>query len=194
RYQGLFGATFAAASIIGPVVGGFIVDNTTWRWIFYVNLPVGGLALVVISLTMPKRREVRPHSIDWTGAAVLALGTTALLLGLVWGGHQYAWSSPQVVGSLLASALLLVVFGFWERRVPEPILPFDVLKNRIVLSSVLCIGLVGMAMLGTIVYVPLFVQGVIGTSAASSGVVLPPLVLRAVPTSIRGRPWVARAR
>jgi EmrB/QacA subfamily drug resistance transporter len=192
RYQGLIGATFAAASIIGPAVGGFIVDNTTWRWIFYVNLPVGGLALVVISLTMPRRREVRPHKIDWTGAAVLALGTTALLLGLVWGGHQYAWASPQVVGALVASVLLLVAFGLWERRVEEPILPFDVLQNRIVLSSVLCIGLVGMAMLGTIAYVPLFVQGVIGTSATSSGVVLTPFVLGAVTTSILSGQWVAR--
>ena len=192
RYQGLIGATFAAASIIGPAVGGFIVDNTTWRWIFYVNLPIGGLALVVISLTMPRRREVRPHKIDWTGAAVLAAGTTALLLGLVWGGHQYAWTSLQVVGALVASVLLLVAFGFWERRVEEPILPFDVLQNRIVLSSVLCIGLVGMAMLGTIAYVPLFVQGVIGTSATSSGVVLTPFVLGAVTTSILSGQWVAR--
>jgi EmrB/QacA subfamily drug resistance transporter len=192
RYQGLIGATFAAASIIGPAVGGFIVDNTTWRWIFYVNLPVGGLALLVISLTMPRRREARPHTIDWIGAAVLALGTTALLLGLVWGGRQYAWTSTHVLGSLAASALLLVVFALWERTVEEPILPFDVLQNRIVLSSVLCVGIVGMAMLGTIAYVPLFVQGVIGTSATSSGVVLTPLVLGAVTTSILSGQWVSR--
>src|SRR5215208_276686 len=86
RYQGLIGATFAAASIIGPAVGGFIVDSSTWRWIFYVNLPVGGIALVVIWFTMPRRREVVQRAIDWVGGAVLALGTTALLLGLTWGG------------------------------------------------------------------------------------------------------------
>src|SRR5438034_1379341 len=84
RYQGLIGGTFAAASIIGPAVGGFIVDNASWRWIFYVNLPVGGLALVVVYLTMPRRAEKRQHSVDWLGAAVLAAGTAALLLGLVW--------------------------------------------------------------------------------------------------------------
>jgi EmrB/QacA subfamily drug resistance transporter len=192
RYQGLIGAVFAAASIIGPAVGGFIVDNTSWRWVFYVNLPVGGLALVVISLTMPRRRERLPHSIDWLGAGVLAAGTSALLLGLVWGGRQYAWDSAYVLGALAASVLLLTVFGFWERRVEEPILPFDVLRNRIVLSSVLCMGLIGMVMFGTISYVPLFVQGVIGASATSSGVVLTPLMLGAVTTSIISGQWVSR--
>ena len=192
RYQGLIGAVFAAASIIGPAVGGFIVDNTSWRWIFYVNLPVGGLALLVIWITMPRRRDVRPRSIDWLGAVVLALGTTALLLGLVWGGRQYAWGSAHVVAALLAATVLLVVFAIWERRVEEPILPFDVLRNPIVLSSILCMGLVGMAMFGTIAYVPLFVQGVIGTSATSSGVVLTPLMLGAVTTSILSGQWVSR--
>ena len=192
RYQGLIGATFGAASIIGPAVGGFIVDNTTWRWVFYVNLPIGGLALIVIWLTMPRRREVRKRPIDWAGAGVLAAGTTALLLGLVWGGREYAWSSPEVVGALALAAALLVVFALWERRVSEPILPFDVLRNPIVLSSVLCMGLVGMAMFGTIAYMPLFVQGVIGTSATSSGIVLTPMILAAVITSVLAGQWVSR--
>jgi EmrB/QacA subfamily drug resistance transporter len=192
RYQGLIGAVFAAASIIGPAVGGFIVDNTTWRWIFYVNLPVGGVALLVIWFTMPRRRDVRPRSIDWLGAFLLALGTTSLLLGLVWGGRQYPWSSAYVVAALAAAAVLLTAFGVWERRVDEPILPFDILRNPIVLSSILCMGLIGMAMFGTIAYVPLFVQGVIGTSATSSGVVLTPLMLGAVTTSILSGQWVSR--
>src|SRR4029453_3992234 len=189
RYQGLIGAVFAAASIIGPAVVGFIVDNTTWRWIFYVNLPVGGIALLVIWITMPRRREVSPRSIDWIGAFVVARGTAALLLGRVWGGRQYAWGSAHVLISLGAAVVLLTVFGLWERRVEEPILPFDILQNRIVLSSVLCMGLIGMAMFGTIVYVPLFVQGVIGTSATSSGVVLTPLMLGAVTTSFLAGQW-----
>jgi EmrB/QacA subfamily drug resistance transporter len=192
RYQGLIGAVFAASSIIGPLVGGFIVDNTTWRWIFYVNLPVGGLALVVILATMPRRAasEVE-HSIDWLGAAVLAAGTSALLLGLVWGGRDYAWSSPQVIGAIAAAIVLLAVFGLVERRVREPILPFDLLRNRIVAGSVACMALVGAAMFGTISYVPLFVQGVIGTSATSSGVVLTPLMLGAVTASVLSGQWVS---
>ncbi len=192
RYQGLIGATFAAASIIGPAVGGFIVDNASWRWVFYVNLPVGGLALLVVALTMPRRRERHEHSIDWLGAGVLAAGTTALLLGLVWGGRDYPWRSGHVVGALVLAAVLLVAFAVIERLVPEPILPFDVLRNPIVASSVACMALVGMAMFGTISYVPLFVQGVIGTSATSSGVVLTPLMLGAVTTSILSGQWVSR--
>ena len=99
RYQGLIGATFAAASIVGPALGGFIVDNTSWRWIFYVNIPVALLAMVVIIATMPRRAQRHPHTIDWLGAVILALGTTALLLGLVWGGRDYPWSSTHVVGA-----------------------------------------------------------------------------------------------
>src|ERR671930_540534 len=102
RYQGLIGATFAAASIIGPAVGGFIVDHASWRWVFYINLPVGGLALLVIWLTMPKRRDRREHSIDWLGFSLLAVGTTSLLLGLTWAGRDYAWTSGHVVVALVA--------------------------------------------------------------------------------------------
>jgi len=192
RWQGLIGAVFAAASIVGPAVGGFIVDNTTWRWVFLVNLPVGGLALLVISLTMPSRAALTEHAIDWLGAAVLAVGTGSLLLGLVWGGRQYGWGSGHVVLALAAAVVLLVVFGLVERRAPEPILPFDVLRNQIVAGSVACMALVGMAVLGTISYVPLFVQGVIGTSATSSGVVLTPMILGAVCTSILTGQLVSR--
>jgi EmrB/QacA subfamily drug resistance transporter len=183
RYQGLIGSVFAAASIIGPLVGGFIVDNTSWRWIFFVNLPVGIVALAVILVTMPKRPYRQEHSIDWLGAGILAVGTSALLLGLVWGGREYPWGSGEVIGALSASVVALSIFGLIERRVPEPILPFALLRNQTVASSVGCMALVGMAMFGTISFVPLFVQGVIGTSATSSGVVLTPLMLGAVITS-----------
>jgi len=192
RYQGLIGSVFAAASIIGPLIGGFIVDNTSWRWIFYVNLPVGGLALIVILITMPKRPYKQQHSIDWLGSGILALGTTALLLGLVWGGRDYPWLSGPVLGSLAAAVVLLATFALVETRVPEPILPFDLLRNPTVASSVACMALVGMAMFGTISFVPLFVQGVIGTSATSSGVVLTPLMLGAVVTSFVSGQIVSR--
>src|SRR5204862_1835293 len=170
----------------------FIVDNASWRWIFYVNLPVGGLALAVILVTMPRRLYKQEHSIDWLGAALLALGTTALLLGLVWGGRDYPWGSPEVVGALVAATLLLLAFGLVEHSVPEPILPFDLLRNRTVSASVACMALVGMAMFGTISFVPLFVQGVIGTSATSSGIVLTPLMLGAVTTSAIAGQFVSR--
>jgi EmrB/QacA subfamily drug resistance transporter len=193
RYQGLIGAVFASASIIGPAVGGLIVDHTSWRWIFYVNLPVGALALAVISLTMPRRAPQTERAIDWGGAGLLTASTTPLLLGLVWGGREYPWASGQVVGALCAAAAAFAAFLAYERRVAEPILPFSLLRNRVVASCLLCMGLVGMAMFGTISFVPLFVQGVIGTSATSSGVVLTPLMLGAVTASLLSGQWVSRS-
>ena len=155
-------------------------------------MPVGALALVVIAITMPKRTEKRPHSIDYRGFFLLAGGTTALLLALVWAGRQYAWSSPQVVGAFATAAVLLALFGWVERHVREPILPFDLLRQRTVAAGVASMALVGMAMFGTIAFVPLFVQGVIGTSATSSGIVLTPLILGAVGMSILSGQWVSR--
>jgi EmrB/QacA subfamily drug resistance transporter len=193
RWQGLIGAVFASTSIIGPALGGFIVDNASWRWVFLVNLPVGGIALAVISVTMPRRapRE-RKHPIDWLGAGVLSAATTALLLGLVWGGRQYGWTSGRVTGALIGAVLLFGLFALVERRAREPILPFDVLRNPVVAGSVACASLVGCVMFGTVSYVPLFVQGVIGTSATSSGVVLTPLMLGAVTTSFLSGQLVSR--
>jgi EmrB/QacA subfamily drug resistance transporter len=184
RWQGLIGAVFAAASIIGPAVGGFIVDNTTWRWIFLVNVPVAAIALVLIWLTMPRRAVRAAHSIDWLGAGLLSVGTAAFLLGLVWGGRDYAWSSGHVLVAFSTAVVVLLAFAAVERRAKEPILPFELLRDPIVAGSVACMALIGMAMFGTVVYVPLFVQGVIGTTATSSGVVLTPLLLGAVGTSI----------
>ena len=192
RYHGLFGATFAFASIAGPPLGGFIVDNLSWRWIFFVNVPLGIFALVVASLTMPPPGARREHSVDYLGAALLMAGTTAFMLGLVWGGREYPWLSPHVLGALATAAVFLVAFGFVERRVREPILPFELLRRPSVASGVLAISFAAMAMFGTITYVPLFVQGVIGSSATSSGVVLTPLMLGAVTMSILSGQWVSR--
>jgi EmrB/QacA subfamily drug resistance transporter len=192
RYQGLIGSVFAGASIIGPLVGGFIVDHASWRWIFFVNLPVGGLALVVILVTMPRRPFRQEHSIDWLGAAILAAGTTALLLGLVWGGNDYPWASAEVIGTLVSAAALLGAFALVEGRAREPIIPYDLFRDSTVAASVASMALVGAAMFGTISFVPLFVQGVIGTSATSSGVVLTPLILGAVTTSFFAGQLVSR--
>ena len=184
RWQGLIGAVFVGSSIAGPAVGGFIVDNTTWRWIFLVNLPVGGVALAVIAMTMPRKDARTEHSIDWLGAGVLAVGTAAILTGLVWVGSEYRWSSVHVLGAIGGGLVVLGVFVLVERRAVEPILPYELLRNPIVAGSVACTTLAGLAMFGMVSYVPLFVQGVIGTSATSSGVVLTPLILGAVVTSL----------
>jgi EmrB/QacA subfamily drug resistance transporter len=193
RYQGLIGATFAAGSILGPAIGGLIVDNASWRWIFYVNLPVGAVALTVIAIAIPKRTQRREHSLDLLGAALLAMGTSGFLVGLVWGGQAHPWGSVEVVGAFVVAAVSLTAFVFVERRAPEPILPFEFLRKPTVAAATASIGLSAMAMVGTIAFVPLFVQGVIGTSATSSGVVLTPFMLGAVTASALSGQWISRS-
>ena len=192
RYQGLIGATFAAGSILGPALGGLIVDNASWRWIFYVNLPVGALALAVIAIAIPKRTQRREHSLDLFGAALLAIATSGFLVGLVWGGQEYPWVSVEVIGAFVIAAIAVSVFIFVERHAEEPILPFEFLRRPVVAAAVASIGLSAMAMVGTIAFVPLFVQGVIGTSATSSGVVLTPFMLGAVTASALSGQWISR--
>ena len=191
RWQALIGVTFAIGSIAGPALGGVIVDNASWRWVFYVNVPVGLLALGVIALTMPRRAPRLHHSVDYRGAGLLAGGTGALMLGLSWGGREYEWGSPEVLGAVAASAVLLAAFGLVERRVREPILPFELLRRSTVAAGIASTGLAGMAMFGVIAFVPLFVQGVIGSSATSSGVVLTPFMLAVVGTSILTGQWIS---
>ena len=193
RYQGLIGATFAAGSIIGPALGGLIVDNASWRWVFYVNLPVGAVALAVIAVAIPKRTERREHSLDLLGATLLAAGTSSFLLGLVWGGQTHPWGSAQVLGAFAVSSVSLAAFVFVERRAKEPILPFEFLRRPTVAAGVAAIGLSAMAMVGTIAFVPLFVQGVIGTSATSSGAVLTPFMLGAVIASALSGQWISKS-
>jgi EmrB/QacA subfamily drug resistance transporter len=191
RYQGLFGSTFVFGSIIGPALGGILVDQASWRWTFYVNIPVGLVALFVIAVAIPKRSARRDHYLDIPGAVLLAAGTGSLLLGLVW-GRDHGWGSPRVLGCFVAAALLLAIFAFVERRAPEPILPFDLLRHPTVATGVFATGLAAMAMVGTIAFVPLFVQGVIGTSATASGVVLTPFMVGAVAASAISGQWISR--
>jgi EmrB/QacA subfamily drug resistance transporter len=193
RYQGLIGATFAAGSIIGPALGGLIVDNASWRWVFLVNLPVGIVALAVIAIAIPKRTQRREHSLDLLGATLLAIGTSAFLLDLVWGGEEHSWTSTYVLGAFAVALVSLTIFAFVERRAKEPILPFEFLRNSIVAAGVASVGLSAMAMVGTIAFVPLFVQGVIGSSASSSGVVLTPFMLGAVTASALSGQWISRS-
>ena len=193
RYQGLIGATFAAGSIIGPAIGGLIVDNTSWRWVFFVNLPVGIAALIVIAIAIPKRTQRREHSLDLLGATLLAIATTTFLLTLVWGGEEYSWTSAPVIGAFGITLVAVIAFALVERKAKEPILPFEFLRNPIVAAGVASVGLSAMAMVGTIAFVPLFVQGVIGTSATSSGVVLTPFMLGAVTASAISGQWISRS-
>ncbi len=192
KYQGLFGAVFGVTSVIGPLLGGFFTDNLTWRWVFYINLPIGAVALVVVAaaLHVPSSRTRR--RIDWWGTALLALGVTAIILLTTWGGTQYAWGSAPIVWLGVAGALMLVVFGVVERRATEPVLPPRLFANRVftVTSSVGFI--VGFAMFGAIVYLPLFLQTVNGASPTKSGLQMLPLMAGVLVTSITSGQLISR--
>lgn len=193
RYQGLIGAAFATAAVAGPTLGGLVVDGPGWRWIFFGSLPVGVGALAVVLATLPDdaRRRTKAR-VDYVGAALLAAGTGAVLLGLIWGGREYAWTSAEVVAALGGGAAALALFAVVERRAPETILPFELLRRPAVAFALLAMGLLGMAMLGTVVFVPLFVQEVLGSSATSAGAVVTPFMLSAVVASILAGRFVSR--
>ena len=176
RYMGLIGSVFAVASIAGPLLGGFIVDNLSRRWVFYVNLPVGALAIVIVITRLHLHTPSIRHRIDVLGAALLSGGVTALTLFTTWGGSQYAWSSTTIVGLGVVGVLLLGVFVWWETKAAEPILPLSLFRSR-VFSVANAMGFtIGMAMFGAIIFIPLFLQLVYGASPTSSGLRMLPLM------------------
>ncbi|MET8252899.1 MDR family MFS transporter [Micromonospora sp. NPDC005197] len=176
RYQGMIAGIMAIAMVAGPLVGGFITDNLSWRWAFYVNLPLGGVALLVLITTMHLPKYRTEHRIDWLGAGLLSVGITAIVLLTTWGGNEYDWVSPQIVGLAVLALVALVAFGLVERRVPEPILPLALFANRnFALISVIGF-LLGFAMFGAMNFLPLYQQTVQGASATNSGLLLLPLM------------------
>ncbi|MEU8184386.1 MDR family MFS transporter [Micromonospora sp. NPDC049047] len=176
RYQGMIAGIMAIAMVAGPLAGGFITDHLSWRWAFYVNLPLGGIALLVLISTMHLPKYRTEHRIDWLGAGLLSVGITAIVLITTWGGNEYDWTSPQILGLAVLGALALVAFGLVERRVQEPILPLALFANRnFALISVIGF-LLGFAMFGAMNFLPLYQQTVQGASATNSGLLLLPLM------------------
>jgi EmrB/QacA subfamily drug resistance transporter len=186
RWQGIIGGVFGLASVIGPLLGGYLTDHASWRWNFYINVPVGILAFFMITKFMPHIAAAKERQrIDYLGAGLLAGGLSSLLLGFVWGGNQYPWTSFQVIGILALAAALLISFGLVEhRQAKNPILPLDLFKNSIFSLSMLIVFLIGIAMFGAILYIPLFAQDVLGRTATNSGVILTPMVLSLVAVSV----------
>lgn len=176
RYQGFIGAVFGVASVAGPLLGGFLTDQLSWRWVFYVNLPLGALALVVTSAVLPAAGERRQVRIDWTGTALLSAGIVCLVLLTTWGGTEYAWSSPLIVGLGVATVTLGVAFVLVERRVAEPAIPLRLFRIRTFTVASAVSLVVGMAMFGAITYLPTFLQVANGVSASNSGLLLVPIM------------------
>jgi EmrB/QacA subfamily drug resistance transporter len=184
RYQGFMAAVMGLAMIGGPLVGGLITDSLNWRWAFYVNLPLGGAALVWLTLRLHLPKYRTEHRIDWIGAGLLSVAITAIVLVTMWGGREYAWASWQILGLAGLAAVTLVAFIAVERRVPEPILPLALFRNRnfAIVSS---IGfLLGFAMFGAITFLPLYQQTVQGLSATASGLWLVPMLLTMMAVSV----------
>ncbi|MGH3632079.1 MAG: MDR family MFS transporter, partial [Sciscionella sp.] len=192
RYQGLLAAVMPVAMIGGPLLGGFITDNLSWRWAFYVNLPLGILALAVIAVTMKLPRVRTQHRVDYRGAALLSIGVTTLVLIASWGGTQYAWGSAQIIGMAVVGIAALIGFVFVERCAAEPILPLSLFRNRnfVVVST---LGfLLGFALFGATTFLPQFQQIVQGASATNSGLLLTPLMLAAMLVSLASGQVITR--
>lgn len=192
KWQGLTGVVFGVASVIGPATGGYIADNASWRWAFFVSLPLGAIALVVAWFAFGKTERREEHTIDYLGATLLTAGATSGLLAAVWGGNEFPWASLPIIGLLTACAVLLGAFVAWEHRAPEPILPPRLFADRTFAAAQVALFMVGAAMFGAIYFVPLFVQAVLGESATHSGAVLTPLMLGLIVASVTAGQIVSR--
>ena len=189
RYQGYIAMTFAVATVIGPLIGGLLVDHASWRWVFYVNLPVGLVALAGLRLRLPAT-EVEPsdRALDVAGALLLAGATTALMLACIWGGDRYAWDSPAIVGLGGAFLLLAGVLAIRERRAADPIVPLGVLRRRAVAVSSAALFLVTATMFSITVFVPLLLQTTTGATPTEAGLVLVAMMVGiTLSTNLAGR-------
>ena len=178
KYQGFLGVVFGMSSVIGPTLGGFITDSISWGWVFLINIPIGIPVLLLIAFLFPAiKPEVENRKHDYAGMVTLVLAVVPILLALSWGGVQYGWATPQVIGLLAFGAAMTAAFVTIERRSDSPIMPLEIYRNRMVAVSLVVTFLTGFGMFGGIIFIPLFFQGVLGASATSSGSFITPMML-----------------
>src|SRR3989442_8066760 len=192
RYQGLFGAVFGLSSVAGPLLGGFFVDSAPWRWIFYINLPIGALALLVIAIALPATGQRGQHTIDYLGTVLLTAAATSLVLLTTLGGNIYPWGSAPIILLAIAGVMFIIGFVIAEQHAAEPVVPLQLFRNPVFSLSCTIGFVVGFALFGATTYLPLFLQVVNGASPTSSGLRLLPMILGLLLTSITSGQLISR--
>ncbi len=192
RYGGYFGAVFGTSSVLGPVLGGFFTDGPGWRWIFYINIPIGIAALVITSMALKIEHVRRDHSIDYLGAAIIVASVSSFLLYTTWAGPDHGWGSPLALGLVAAGVALTALFVFVESRAAEPIIPLELFRLSVFRTSNLYSFIIGFAMFGGIIFLPVYLQVVKGMSPMDSGLALLPMVVGIFSTSISSGIWMSR--